>query len=216
MINVGNHGLTCPTPEDCAAVALHMQNQGTIIDEVLTEDQALLTAYNNRLSAVAVSAVSSSFAALGGQVMPDGREANAPTFAGGTVLGSTSVTISGSSLILLVPPTTGWYDIGAYANVVPAGGVTLNSERVLYLQFLQTTSNPANPLNRLYQFRTTETNTGGEFLETSALVYMESGRNAFLQMFISHQNVASNLVTNAGAKIWVTFVAPPGGVVVNA
>lgn len=216
MIPVGNHGLACLEEEDYAATALYMQHEGLLIDSLLDGIQDELTAYNNRLSFVATSAVSSSFASVGGQVMPDGREANAPTFAGGTVLGSSAlVTISGS-LVFFVPPATGWYDIGGYVNVVPAGAVNVGSERVLYLQYQETASIPSRPLNRLYQFRTTETNTGGEFLETSGLVYMETGRNAFLQLFVSHQNVASNLVTNAGAKIWASFYAPPGGVVVSA
>lgn len=216
MIPVGGHGLGCLDPGDYAATALYMQAQGDLIDGLLDATRDTLDVYINRLAFIATTGVSSSFASVGGQVMPDGREANAPTFAGGTVVGGGATVTFVGSLVTFVPPLTGWYDVGGYANVVPAAGVTVGSERVLYLNFLQTPSNPAFPLNKLYQVRVTESNTGGEYPETSATIYMEAGRTASLQLLVSHQNVASNLVVNAGAKIWVSYWTAKGQVIVSA
>lgn len=216
MIPVGDHGLGCLSEDDYAATALYMKAQGNLVDRLFDESRDALEDYNNRLAFVVTSGVSSSFASAGGQVMPDGREANSITLTGGSVVGGgTAVTVTGS-LMTFVPPLSGWYDVGGYINVVPAGAVTANSERVLYLSFIQLPSNPALPLNRLYQVRVTETSTGGEYLETSASIYMEAGRTANLQLFVSHQNVASNLVVNPGSKIWVSYWTAKGQVIVSA
>lgn len=210
---IGNHGLTCLTDNDYAAVALHMQDQARTLDAALAGISNELTAYNNRMSFVVTSTVTSSFPALGGQIMPDGREANNVSFAGGTFLGGGASLIAGGN-ILFIPPESGWYDIGGYVNVVAAGAITANSERVLYLLTVQTQANVLQPTQNVYKYRTTETNTGGEFLETSALIYAEAGRSLSLQLLVSHQNLASNLNLNAGAKIWATFMGPKGVIVV--
>lgn len=217
MIPIGSHGLGCLDPEDYAALALYMQETALDIEAALTAESASLDEYRLRTSLEFVSVVTSSHAAGGGTVMPDGRAANGIDFTGATVLGGGATGIvPGNGSISFIPPRSGWYDIGGYTNAIPAGGVTVGSERVLYINAIQTPDPPATNASVLFQERVTDTNTGGEFLNVSGLVYFVGGRLASIQVLVSHANVASNLVMQIGSKVWVAFFSPKNVIVTSA
>lgn len=217
MIPVGNHGLACLDPEDYAATALYMQETAFDIEAALLAEETALDEYRLRTSLEFVSVVTTSNAALGGTLMPDGREANGIDFTGATVLGggATGITPSNGS-ITFIPPRSGWYDVGAYTNVIPAGAITAGSERVLYIQVNQVPDPPATNSVTLFQERVTDTNTGGEFLNLSGLVYLVGGRSASIFPMVAHGNLASNLVMQIGSKVWLAFYSPKNLVVVDA
>jgi hypothetical protein len=217
MIPVGNHGLSCLGPEDYAATALYMQETAFRVEAALIAERDSINEYRLRTSMEFVTTVTASYASAGGLVMPDGRQANGVPFGGATVLGGAApVTSLSTGSVTLIPPRTGWYDIGGYANVIPAGAVTVGSERVMYILVNQVPDLPATDGSTLFQERVTDTNTGGEFLNLSGLIFLVGGRSALLQLLIAHTNVASNLVIQAGAKMWLAYYGPKGGIVVNA
>lgn len=219
VTDIGNHGLTCLGEEEYAAVALYMQATAKTVEDNLTAQQAAFDAYRNRTSILFTSTISSSYAAgsvVGGVVMPDGRLAGVTTMTGATVSGGGATVLSVSSVITMTVPRSGWYDFGGYCNVIAAGAITANSERLIYTQVRQTPE-PAggNPLVS-FRERTIETNTGGEFLNVSGLVFLLADRNFTVAQYVTHENLASNVVTQAGAKIWLAYMGPKGSVVVNA
>lgn len=216
MIPVGNHDLACLEAEDYAAVALYMQNEAFAIEAALLSEQTALNEYRLRTSMEFVTVVTTSFASGGGTVMPDGRAANNIDFTGATVLGGGSTVSSLGSSVAVVPARSGWYDVGGFTNAIPAGAITAASERVMYIQVTQVPDLPATNTRTLYQERVTDTNTGGEFLNVSGLVYLIGGRLASIEMLVSHANVASNMVMQIGSKIWLAYYGPKGGIVVNA
>jgi hypothetical protein len=218
MIPVGTHGLACLDEEDYAALALYMQDTALDIEAALLTEQTAINDYRLRTSMEFVTTVTTSTAAGVGSIMPDGRAAQGQDWTGATVLGggATISALSSGGAIVFIPPKSGWYDVGCYANVIPAGAVTVGSERVIYLQINQVPNLPDTVSTVLYQERVTETNTGGEFLNLSALVYLIGGRSANLSVLIAHTNTGSNLVTQVGAKAWLAYYGPKGALVTGA
>lgn len=213
MIPIGNHDLSCLDDEDYAALALYMQSQALAIEEALLTEQTAINEYRLRTSIEFVSVITTSNAALGGTLMPDGREANQVNFDGATIFGGGSTITSVSGIITLIPAKSGWYDVGGFTNAIPAGAITAGSERVLYIQVTQTPDLPATNTNTFFQERVTDTNTGGEFMNVSGLVYLVGGRAASIQMLVSHANLASNMVMQIGSKIWLAYFGPKGAIV---
>lgn len=218
VIPVGTHDLACLEPEEYAALALYMQKTAQGIEAALMETRDNVNEYRLRTSLEYVSTVTTSFAAGGGTVMPDGRAANGIDWSGATVLGGGSVTTATTAggSISFVPARSGWYDIGAYTNAIAAGAVTVGSERVLYVLGIQTPDLPATDSTVIFQERVTDTNTGGEFLNVSGLAYFVGGRAASVQVLVSHANAASNLVMQIGSKVWIAYYGPRNVIVANA
>lgn len=216
MATTTDHGLICPSEDDYGATALFMQQNALQAEAALLDQRSKLNAYVNRPAVYFTSTATSSFASAGGEVMPDGRDGNQVSFAGGTISGG-GVTVASppGGLIALLLPTAGWYDIGGYFNCIPAGAVNVGSERVLYVSVFQTNAdNPALNPRTIFEIRTTETNTGGgEFLNTSGLIYLNSSTTASIGLYESHQNTSSNLVIQTGAKLWLSFMGPRGALV---
>lgn len=218
MIPVGNHGLACLSSEDYGAIALYMQETAFDVEAALIGEQDALNRYRLRTSIEVVTTVTTSTVAGAGSSMPDGRVAQGMDWTGATVLGGGSpvTLLTGGGTIIFTPALSGWYDIGVYSNMIAAGAVTVGSERVIYIQMNQTPDLPATNANVFFQERVTDTNTGGEFLQVSGLVYLVGGRTANFQVLFSHANVASNLVAQIGSKAWIAYYGPKGGLVVNA
>lgn len=217
MIPIGQHDLNCLGPEDYAALALYMQETAFAIEDALNAETVSLNEYRLRTSMEFVTTVTTSNAAVGGTVMPDGRQANGINFTGATVLGGGATgVVPANGVVVFIPPLSGWYDVGAYTNAIPAGAITAGSERVLYIQVNQVPDLPATDTSTLFQERVTDTNTGGEFLNLSGLVYLVGGRSASIQPMVAHGNLASNLVMQVESKVWLAYFAPKGAIIVNA
>lgn len=218
MIPIGNHGLECPTDGDYGALALMMQQTALTTEAALVAQKTKLDAYVNRPAMCFTSTITSSYAAAGGELMPDGRDGNPASFTGSTQQGGGFTVLSSTVNILLAPPSrAGWYDVGGYYNGIPAGVVNVGTERLIYVRVFQVNVNPTISPYTFFSERTTETNTGGgEFLNTSGLVYLNNINQVGLAVYESHANVGSNLVIQTGAKLWIQYWGPKGAFVTNA
>lgn len=216
VTDLGNHGLTCLDGEDYAAIALYLQRTARTIEAALIDQQADLTAYTNRASILFTTTVTTTVITGSGQVMPDGRTATPTSFTGATVNGGGFSVASAGSTVVLTAARSGWYDFGGYCNLIAAGAVTVNSERLIYIQARQVPDPPATVSTITYQERSVDTNTGGENLVVAGLIYLLANRPVTLSQLVSHNNLASNVVTQIGAKMWLSFMGPQGAVVVDA
>lgn len=216
VTDLGNHGLTCLADEDYAAIALYLQRTALAIEAALVAQEADLTAYTDRASVLFTTTVTTTVVTGSGVLMPDGRTATLTSFTGAAVTGGGVDVASTGSTVTLTAARSGWYDFGGYCNVIAAGAVTLNSERLIYIQARQVPDPPATVATITYQERSVDTNTGGENLVVAGLIYLLADRPVTLSQLVSHNNAASNVVTQIGAKMWLSFMGPQGAVVVDA
>lgn len=208
-IPVGDHGLICLDGSDPAAIALIMQTDAETIDDTLTQVSDALTGYNNRGWALATTTSSytlgqTAFDFVDGQGLP-----GAPG-----LLGSSSESIQ--SFGISAPPffspalPAGWYLAGAYASFQATGAVTANSRRNLGLAWFSSTVGTdayEYAINMVY-----ESNTAGDAMTVTGMFYADGVTEYQLDGFFWHNNAASTMQVNAGAKVWIA--AAGSGVVI--
>lgn len=143
-MDIGDHGLSCPGPEEYAALALHMQCSALAIDALLTEQQAALNLINDRPLITLIPSVDREVPVPPVPVtnLYDTVEFNNAAFftlaTGLTVNGfgsGTGVNIGsplGASTV--VPYLPGWYEFGVYAEGVDGTPLLgLEETAILYI-----------------------------------------------------------------------------------
>lgn len=193
MLSVGDHGLSCPTPQDYAALALHTQNEGTVIDNVLDSISDDFDSFYLRPGIIALSTstvLNTAINVTGG-------------IGGSTVLYSNFTVLGGVGFIT---PRPGWWQYGANVNMVAAGAVTAGSYRKLIVSAILSGSGPATTLSSTSDL-SFDTNTAGEWVACSAgTFYSPAGRNITIRVETMHGNAASGVNNNAGARTWCYFI----------
>lgn len=217
METIGNHGLHCPEFDDYAAVALYMQNLGTLIDEQLQEQLEALQGFMDRPtiivtnSVAAVIADSNTYTQLWDTVV-----FNNSTFmsleigASGSIPGTPSNVIrigSAAGAAVTVPYLRGSYSIGACTTMIATGAITAQSYRNLTVtsddQSLAIDTFSCSASDTTY-----ETNTGGEAQNVKFSCELERTSGVIVEGLVTHGNTASTVSISAGGFMWVTYNGP--------
>lgn len=215
MQNVGTHGLLCPEPDDYGAVALYMQNLGTIIDAQLQQQiEALQTFSQDRPtiivtnSATATIASSTQYSNLFDTVLFNNSSFMSFDVGGG-FLGRNVLRIgSEAGAPITVPYLQGSYSIGCTTTETATGAITTQSERVTDVRVLDDTINPVQEIAEVFDV-TWDMGTGGgesQVVKFSVVLDRVSGVN--IEVFVEHLNVASTVTYALGALLWVTYNGP--------
>lgn len=208
MTTYTDHGLACLDEDDYAGVALAMQHDALATEAALDAVSDAFDTYYLRPYATAVTTLVNGPVSSGGeQIFGMGGWSLTATNMPGTLVTSTPG-------MRVLASRTGWYRAQAYANMQAAGAVTLNSRRTLYVR----ASRRVNGLPVIVDqgvWRTTDTNTGGEFLIADGnAFYLLAGQTVDVEALWSHTNLASNVSVNAGAKLTCFFLG--SGVVIGS
>lgn len=202
MIPVGDHGLSCLSPDDYGAVALYMQDQAIIIDNVLDAISDDLDTFNLRPSFTGITtSIAGPNATLGEQVFP-----LAATWTISSINFTPTPSTAATGGFRVTIPKTGWYNYGCYANLAATGAITALSRRTLYARATRQATGISTLLSQAV-FRTIDTNTGGEFLVASdAAFYATAGQTVDVEGYWSHSNAASTVQVNIGARLWCHYI----------
>jgi hypothetical protein len=191
VIPVGDHGLACLDPQDYAAIALYMQDQGLAMDAALDGISDGFDSFRLRPGFLSTSNANQAFAS------------------GATgSFGASTVTYSNMAVtnVTFVTPRAGWWQYGANVNMVATGAVTANSMRRLNVSALMTTVGPQQTLSPTSDLGF-ETNTAGEWLACSAgTFYALAARTVSIVAQTIHANAASTVNNMAGARTWCYFI----------
>lgn len=200
MIPVGNHGLDCVSTDDYGATALFLQDQAITIDTALkTISNAAATTYLR--PGVIASMTSAVSASTGGEQLIFLNGTWALVYSNFTPVSVTAATGG----IQVTIPRTGWYNFGVYASMTAVGAVTANSRRTLFARAILQSPSPTTLAEA--DWRTIDTNTGGEFLVAGdGAFYANVGALVNVIGLWSHTNAASNVQVNIGARIWCHYI----------
>jgi hypothetical protein len=189
-----SQGLPCPTENDFIT-ALDLQTLAEAVD-------AKVAALNARFS-VAAFAPGAILASNANQSVPTGVPSvnitNVTTQVV-TVYDTGNQNISAGFANILV---SGIWAFGAYANVIAAGAVTVNTVRQLSIDMeIQSSSSDVTKIN--FAERVSESNTGGEFITVSGVmpVRLGPGQSADVRLGFAHNNGTSNVIVQSGAYVW--------------
>lgn len=217
MQTIGNHGLHCPEFDDYAAVALYMQNLGTLIDEQLQEKLEALQGFMDRPtiivtnSAPAVIADSVIYTQLWDTVLFNNSTfMNLDIGVSGSIPGTPSNVIrigSAAGAAIAIPYLRGSYSMGAATIMAATGAVTLLSHRNL-LVLSDDQSLAIDTFSCSASDTTYETNTGGEAQNVKFSCELERTSGVIVEGFVWHGNTASTVAISAGALLWVTYNGP--------
>lgn len=211
-MDIGTHGLTCPGPEEYAALALYMQCEAERIDAVLTEQTALMEQLTNRdiiilipLAAIAsVAAVNnlfdtvqfdnSTFLSLN-PAFDHPLGFSVPAIAIGSAIGTVPV----------VPYRRGLYEFGVYAEgvtAVPAINTLATAIVEVYDPNGQTQLNPLTD-----RFHDLEDSTGTVRINEKFTLELTgtNGINVTCRLFSSN---ASAMTWSTASSLWVRYLGP--------
>jgi hypothetical protein len=201
---IGNHGLSCPSPTDYAAFALSMKCNAEAIDAALSDQGNAVGTFLGRpwQQAVNTSAMTIFDDASGGTFGPFNRV--------GSTIGNGSVTVTNNLIPFNVPLAPGIYLMGTSINwtlVTP----TANSYRELSVFGVATINGETNIVSTFVDyvsaidFQGDGGNNGAlnvwGYLDTRSLTV------PLVSAFFSHSNAASTLNVAAGQwRMWVMYM----------
>jgi hypothetical protein len=201
-VTTTEHGLLCPSEEEYAALALIMQHDALAVEAALDSISDSFDSFLARPTVLAATTV------VSGPNSTLGEAVFQMSGWGVTYSNFTPVpTVAAPSGIRLSVPRTGWYNYGAYANLVATGAVTANSRRTLYANATQNMVGSSTVLSQIV-WRTVDTNTAGEFLIASGgSFFARAGATVDVQAQWSHANAASTVQVNIGARLWCHYAS---------
>lgn len=184
--------LTCPEPENYAAVALQLQNTALQAESCLFDLQKQLRNGTNPLTTVLTSTGSESIAA---NVVQDlGVTSFAPTFANNP---ATQVFLLGPNL------PTGVYHVGVTLTAIASGVVDDNTLRVLRIRTKRDGTPSGAPDDSLAEITIYEPNNGtGSDMSLSTTVTLDGNQDLIFSFF--HLNTSSTITIASGATYWWT------------
>lgn len=200
MTTVTDHGLVCLDDNDYSAIALAMQADAYATEAAIGSVNTSLTTALTRPYVNAVTTVGQGPLSSGGEILEN---------QGVWAIASTNipvVTTAAVSGIRITIPRAGVYRYGTYCNLVAAGAVTAVSRRTIVGRATRRVLGIGNTLS-LITWRTWDTNTGGEHLIASGGTFLAlAGQTVDVDSFWSHANLASNVSSTAGARIWCIYM----------
>lgn len=207
---IGNHGLYCPEFDDYAAVALYMQDLGTIIDTALGAQRDELEDFLAAPTIIVTNAVA--------KTIPLGPSAaifnvfdtvvfNNSTFMDYDFTANRLLIGSAYGISPVVPYRRGAYTAGAGCRMTPTGATTLGSRRELQIFVTDPAISPIAG-NVVGPFdNENDMNTGGnEGLLVETNFPLASTNGVYIEHSASSDNAASTTSILAGsAFLWVTY-----------
>lgn len=201
---IGNHGLSCPSPTDYAAFALSMKCNAEAVDAALSDQGNAVGTFLGRpwQQQVNTSAMTIFDDASGGAVGPFNRV--------GSTIGNGLVTVTDNLLPFNVPLAPGIYLMGTSINwtlVTP----TANSYRELSVFGVATIDGETNPVTTFVDYVSAIDfqGDGGNNGALNVWGYLDT-RNltvASVYAFFTHSNAASTINVAAGQwRMWVMYM----------
>lgn len=217
MLNIGEHGLQCPEPDDYAAMALYMQNLGTIIDEQLQEQLDLFNAFFDRPTIIVTNSAIKNIPPVGTVAdVYDTVVFNNSAFLSlvidpGPPIAANYIRVgSAAGAPVTIPYDQGNYTAGACTRMTATGAVDAYTTRSLQVNVLDDSIPfPTNNVLITAIDKTFDTNTGGDegqIVKTTFEALRTSGIKVNIQA--SSFNAASSTNILAGGLFYVTYNGP--------
>lgn len=212
MRNIGNHGLQCPEFDDYAAVALYMQNLGTLIDSELQAQLDLLQGFLDQPTIIVTN--------LAARVITSGASVqnlyDTVLFNNSTFFSLRTDTVNSRTVIDIGSPIGSPVTIPYLHGSYSAGlGMTETAATPTAFSFRSVAMDVVDEsvLNNLFitDFidTTYETNTGGDEAQ-NIKVNFELNRTSGIEVrhLFTNDNAAGNITITAGCLWWVTYNGP--------
>lgn len=203
MIPVGDHGLTCLSGTDFAAIALLMQQNAEVIDGALQANLSSLQEYSNRPWAIATTTATTTVAQTTGEWPGTGFFSAISLLSNGYSQVGFGIDITSQTISPTLHPA-GWYMMGGSATFQATGAVTANSRRDLAVEW----AFPEGGITQYGEYSISsvyESNTAGDSASVAGMFFADGTRNYFYDLTWSHRNAASTMTANAGARFWIVY-----------
>jgi len=193
------HRLPFPEPGDYSNGALALQYLATEVDTDLAVDLAGYQKFD-QLGMGISTVTSNSIGYAANTLVQVGFDTIEYTDAGFNIIpGQGGTTIRD-------PAFNGWYRIGGWLSLNQLGATTANSFREMQLinSPLPGATGPGG--TAIYHARTYTNGTGNDELSLEVTAFLYYGCQ--LNMFLLHNNAASNIQYLAGTRLWVAQIVP--------
>lgn len=210
MRTIGNHGLSCPDPQDYAAVALYMQKLGNQIDEQLSTQLAALEGFANRPTAILTNPANVNLPPSSDSlsVFTSFLFNNSPDMIKTQVAGSTTYLTLGDPVGTVNPVTypRGAWRFGVTLRMQPTGATDAGTGRSVFLTIRDDIAGTTVHGVGDNTYATTVSNIAELNLVTTELLAGTHGIR--VTTIVAQQNISSSVNVLAGGLLWVTYEGP--------